>query len=82
MLRRFFRWVAIEYGFLNPMLSLERLPRRKVMPRVLSRAEIDRVWAACEDNRDRGMVAAVIDTGIRLGEIAGMGKADLVVHQL
>ena len=47
------------------------------MPRVLSHVEIDRVWAACEDNRDRGMVAVVIDTGIRLGEIAGTCKVDL-----
>ena len=77
VLRRFFLWVAVEYGSLNPMLSLERLPRRKVMRRVLSQVEIDRVWAACDDNRDRGLVAVVIDTGIRLGEIAGMSKADL-----
>ena len=77
VVRRFFLWVVIEYGSLNPMVSLERLPRRKVMPRVLSQVEIDRVWAACDDNRNRGLVAVVIDTGIRLGEIAGTGKADL-----
>ena len=82
VLRRFFRWVAIEYGSLNPMLSLERLPRRKVVPRVLSQVEIDRVWAACEGNRDRGLVALVIDTGIRLGEIAGIAKADLGFEHL
>ena len=33
VLRRSLLWAAIEYGALNPMLSLERLPRRKIMRR-------------------------------------------------
>ena len=75
--RRFFGWVTAEYGTVNPMLSLDRIPKRKTLPRVLSQDEIDHVWGSCEGDRDRAMVAVVLDTGIRLGEIAGMKKADL-----
>ena len=77
ILRRFFAWASVEYGTLDPMQCVERLPKSKVLPRVLSRDEIDDVWGACENARDRGMVAVVLDTGIRLGEIAGITKSHI-----
>ena len=75
--RRFFRWVTSEYGTVNPMLTLDRIPKRKTLPRVLSQQEIDRVWASCEDDRDRAMVALILDTGIRLGELTGLAIGDV-----
>ena len=80
--RRFFGWVTTEYGTVNPMLSLDRIPKRKTLPRVLSQQEIDRVWASCEEDRDRAMVALVLDTGIRLGELAGLAKGDVGTDHL
>ena len=77
VLRRFFGWAPEEYGVLNPTIGLERVPRKKTLPRVLSRSEILAVWDACLNSRDRGLVGLVLDTGVRVGEIAGMTKADL-----
>ena len=82
VLGRFFRWVAKEYGEPNPMLPLEKLPKRKTLPRVLTLDEVNRVWNVCETERDLGMIAVVLDTGIRLGEIANLRKEDLVSEHL
>lgn len=73
----FYKWAAKEYKFANPMLELRRLPKRKLLPRVLTPEEVSTLWAACSNDRDRAMVAVILDTGLRLGEVAGMVKADL-----
>ena len=78
VLRRFFRWVSREYRLVNPMLDVEPIPRKKTIPRVLSEPEIKAVWSACESERDRAMVALVLDTGLRLGEITAMEKRHLL----
>ncbi len=77
VLKKFFKWAATEYAVPNPTMGMERLPRRKVLPRVFSHAEVDAVLASCLSARDRGLVALVLDTGVRVAEIAGMTKSDL-----
>lgn len=76
VLRKFFRWAAEEYAVPDPTIGMERVRRKKVLPRVLSHSEVDAVFAACLNTRDRGLVGLVLDTGIRIGEIASMMKAD------
>ena len=78
VLRRFFKWASREYRVTNPMLDVEPIPRKKTIPRVLSTPEIEAVWKACDTERDRAMVALVLDTGLRLGEIAAMEKRHLL----
>lgn len=80
--RRFFGWVAEEFHQVNPTLHLEPLPKSKSVPRVLSSEEIEAVWAACESDRERGMVAVVLDTGIRLGEVASLTRVDIGTETL
>ena len=82
VLRTFFRWVSAEYHLTNPMLRVDRLPRPRSLRRALSRAEIEAVWSACDNERDQGLIALVLDTGLRLSEIAGMWKRDLSLHRL
>ena len=77
VLRRFFRWASAEYGVPNPMLGMEPIPRRRTLPRILSDEETRAVWEACNSERDRALVAVVMDTGVRLGELATMEKRHL-----
>ena len=35
------------------------------------------LWVSCGDARNRGMIAVVLATGLRLGEIADLGNYDL-----
>ncbi len=80
--RRFFGWVAEEFHQVNPTLHLEPLPKFKSVSRVLSPEEIEVVWEACESGRERGMVAVVLDTGIRLGEVASLTRRDIGTETL
>ena len=78
VLRRFFGWIEKEYHLPNPMDSVESIPRKRTLPRVLSSPETEAVWKGCCTERDRAMVALVLDTGLRLGEIAAMEKRHLI----
>ncbi len=80
--RRFFRWAEQEFEQVNPMLDLEPLPKAKSVPRVLSADEVLAVWSACDSDHERAMVAVVLDTGIRLGEVANLMKGDLGTETL
>lgn len=72
MLRRFYRWVQAHYECPNAM-SLVPPPRTwRQLPRTLERSEIDRLLATTHDRRDRAMIAVVLDTGVRVGELAGL----------
>ena len=76
-LRRFFRWVAKEYGIPNPMLEVERTRLKKKLPRILTRTQIRAVWAACRDDRERALMGLLLDTGLRLGEVANLTRQDV-----
>lgn len=77
ILGTFFRWASREYKFPNPMSELDPLRRRRQLPRVLQEAEIRALLEACESRRDRAMVMLALDTGIRLGELAGLRWSDV-----
>lgn len=79
ILLRFFKWTAKEHGVSNPMLDLDSLPRgRKTLPEVLEEYEVRQVVAsAAQDPRDFAMVTLVLDTGIRVGEVAGLERKDI-----
>ena len=76
-LRRFFGWASAEYGIIDPMLRVERTLRKKKLPRFLTRSEIAAVWAACEHDREQALIALFLDTGLRVGEVAGLTRPDV-----
>ena len=77
LLGRFFWWANKELKVVDATLELERLPRKKILPRVLTPDEVATLWASCTTDREHGMVAVILDCGARLGEVAGMVKGDL-----
>ena len=73
MLRTFYRWLYPEgKRRRNPMDAVPppRVPR--ILPRVLEDGEISRLLHATHSRRDRAMVALTLDTGVRVGELAGL----------
>lgn len=78
VLSTFFRWCGRRYEWPNPVLELERMPRsRRRLPRVLSKVEVRNLLAACESRRDRALVVLVLETGLRLSEVAALKWEDV-----
>ena len=77
-LQRFFGWL-LEEGEItrNPMERMRRVQTPEVPVPVLTEDELRRLLKACEgagfeDRRDMAIVRLFIDTGMRLGELAGL----------
>lgn len=81
-LRTFLRWCHDE-GLANENLALAisapRMRRREELP--LSHAEIKLLVSACSDSswaeRDRALILFLLDTGMRVGEMVLVKRADL-----
>lgn len=57
------------------LLSLPR--RRRPLPRVFSRAELVAIFRAAEPGLELAAVTVLLDTGLRIGELAGLCSGDL-----
>ncbi|MCI0441363.1 MAG: tyrosine-type recombinase/integrase [Chloroflexi bacterium] len=77
VLRRFYRWASKALKLPNPMEDVEAPRRKKKRPRTLEESEILKILAKIPSRRDRAMVALALDTGIRLGELAGLRWQDV-----
>jgi len=75
--RTFYAWAHDRLDVPNPMASVRRPRRQPKFPRVFSQRELQIIWAACVTPRDRAMVAVFLDTGVRLGELAGLTWSDV-----
>jgi site-specific recombinase XerD len=82
-LQQFFKWLTIE-GQLktSPMANMEPPTVPVVPPPVLADDQLDRLLKACagsgpEARRDKAIIIVLLDTGVRLGELAGMKLADV-----
>ena len=77
--RAFWNWAAAR-GML-PDAVWPRLRFRRRIPRVLSESEIDQLIGSIEDAGDRRalvLVACILDTGLRLGELASLRRRDIL----
>ena len=76
-LKTFFTWAEKRCGVPNPMVDVERPRRRRPLPKYLAAEKVARLWAVCEGPRDFGLVALLLDSGLRIGEVAGLRKESL-----
>lgn len=86
----FFRWLVDEHEIVASPMERVGPPKltEKLVP-VLSEDDLRRLLAACRGNgfqerRDMAIVAVFIDTGARVGEVAGLrvGDVDLAEQRL
>jgi len=72
----FFTWCVAEYGISSPMERVERIHLPKRLPPYLSDEAICKLLVATSGSRhplrDRAIVAVLVDTGIRAGELLGL----------
>ena len=73
-LRTFFAWAGQRYGLEDPCAGLGRFPRSKHLPRVLTHDEVGQLISAATAKRDRVMLMTVLDTGLRVKEVAGLRR--------
>lgn len=76
ILGRFFKWTSRKYQLRNPVQDLDPLKARRTLPEVLEESQVRQLVAAAT-GRDLAMVAVVLDTGIRLGELSGLSRKDV-----
>jgi len=76
-LRRFYRWLASRYGLANPAQALERPAAKPILPKTLSRAQVEALLGQPLSRRDRAILTVLLDTGIRLGECHSLRREDL-----
>ena len=76
-LRIFLSWAEESHGCPNALRGTKKMPKAKTLPRVLEVEEAAAVWRACANAQERAMIALMLDTGIRLGELAGLRWADV-----
>jgi len=77
----FTKWLAAEG--LTPADPGERLPRpkvpRKVLP-ALSKEDVGKLLAACENERDKALLLFMLDTGARRAETVAVNVGDVDTH--
>jgi len=86
-LRAFFRFTAERDGFVDPFAALKlQLPRRKRLPRTLSRPEVSSLMTSLahrtgprseSDDTLALAVSLMVATGIRIGELCRLGLDDM-----
>ncbi len=80
-IKTFYSWIT-EQGLIsaNPLAPVKIPKKPKTLPKVYTEPELRALLAAAEANiRDKAIVSLFIDSGIRLGELAGikMGNLDI-----
>ena len=81
-IRIFLFWAEKRHGCHNALRETEKMTKVKTLPRYLEEEEVAAVVSACANAQERAMVAVMLDTGVRLGELAGLRWGDVGSRQL
>ena len=73
----FLKWVSRNHPAYTSPLP-DRLPGRKVIPRLFSRSELATILSVCGGQRDRTLILLPLDNGLRVGEIASIRRPSIV----
>ena len=75
--RRFYKWVSAFHDVPNVMKHVPPPRRRPRLPRTLEKSEMEQLLSGIPRRRDLAVVALLLDTGIRIGELAGLRWQDV-----
>ena len=76
-IRAFLAWAEERHGCPNPLRGVKWMPKTRTLPRVLRASEVAAIWRACATSREKAMIALLLDTGIRLGDLTGLRWEDV-----
>ena len=75
--KTFYRWLARVHGEENLMAEIPPPRVRRRFPRALTEKEVGTLFRAAESMRDLALIAVLLDTGARVGEVASLRRADV-----
>lgn len=75
-LHRFWKWSAAEYGIVNPMRNIRYPQKPPARHRAAELADILKMYQAAGE-RDRAIIAFILDTGARAGGVCGLRPQDV-----
>lgn len=70
--KTFFAWVAERHEISDPMASIQRPQVHRKIPVTLDEHDIERLLSSISDERDYAMVLLILDTGMRLNDVANL----------
>lgn len=73
-LKTFFGWCVQTHALPNPCDGLRPIPHRRNWPRVLTEEEIALLMKASNTPRDRALLLVVLDSGLRVSEVASIRR--------
>lgn len=76
-LRAFYAFLNKRYNIPNVLKRTEAPKRRAKKPRPLTLDELDQVFSYPHTPKTRGILMFLIDTGARIGELAGLSPQDI-----
>ena len=76
-LRIFWSWAESDGICANVMKDVPAPVMKRKLPRILRATEIDRLLSSVDVERDYAILAALLDTGMRIGELASMARASV-----
>lgn len=75
-LRSFWSWAAAEWGIVSPMANIRRMNPPHPAPRAADYHDLRQMWKVA-GMRDRIILALLIDTGCRVGDLCNLKWADV-----
>jgi integrase/recombinase XerD len=75
--KTFYSWASKRLGVQNAAQQLAPVRRRQLLPRTLSEDQVDQLLQLPLCRRDRALLLLLLDTGLRVGELAGLTRRDI-----
>jgi site-specific recombinase XerD len=76
-LKTFYRWLELEYGITNPMIGLPAPILGKPILPTLTKSQVTMLIKQSYSPRDKAIIALFTESGLRLGELAGIKLQDI-----
>lgn len=79
--RAFCAWLVLD-GVIraDPCAGIDSIPRPRSVPRAQTQRAVAAIFAACQDDRDRAIIALMVQMGLRRAEVAGLRWEDYDPH--
>ena len=81
-LRAFYSWLTHEGFGTNAMVGVEAPIVRRKLPRTLTSEEIRRLLDAANSKRNFTIIAVLLDTGVRVGELTSLRRSGIATNHI
>lgn len=83
VLKSFFKWCSgEEYIERNPTENVKAVKKEKRIKRAFSETELELIREKAGNTRDKAIVEVLYSTGVRVSELCGMNRSDIVNDEI